>query len=858
MIKTQILFLIILLFQSFCFTAKRVPFDLNKPTSSSFNLLAGILISIFNQNRTSNSLQILSVSPQDNEKEVKSDRTIQISFSEEINKASIILNSTNTTCSGSIQLSTDSFQTCLRLRSNILTTDNKSFTFYSNPILAPFSRIQLKVTTEVKSTSGKSLSSDYIMGNGFDTIPFCTGVGNCNLTSTPTYKTELGINGGVVIPILEGTGKGKALIVAGTTATNLYDPITNSFSVGPNLSMVNGAQVRGTGYFYIKSGIHSGKVLIYTTSTLVTSIYDPANNTIIQGPNLVTNLAEESHSFLVESGTQLGNVILIQGISYNSTQIYNPNSNSFTIGPNLIGAIGEGTTSFKVQTGVNAGKTLVIHGGNTTTNYYDPSTNTFTAGPNLGISMGKGGAVVQISDSSVLILIAGNTSATRIFNSSTSTFSVGPNFPFSINSTASFTHSINFSTGVHAGKIGIIPCMPTGSRLVIYNPVNNTFTNDVSFFAIPIQTILIQGGIQDGKYLTFNTGIATTIYDPIKGEIEPSSFPTSPVSSTLSYVIPSGPNQNKIILFTSGSDSSVFDPASGTFSVGPSLTASQGSGAFSFVIPSGSLTGRLLIAHGGGTNTSSIYNPLDNTVQVGPTLSANLGSGGAYFAITSGSQSGRFMVVLGGGTLTTSIYDPTSNTFSAGPALGGASTGPASFLFTVSPGTHAGKTIYYTLFGGRMYDPSTNTFGTAPTTTAAPGVGAFAMPINSGIHSGKVLVILGNNTNTTNLYDPSTHTFSVSGTLTSNVNAGATYYTFPIGPSKDQIWLLHGQDGTFPTRTSLYNPTTGAISQGPSLGPTDGYRIGSGAQVFHITTGLFKQSFLLIHGQVNLTSIIYP
>ena len=865
MIKITTLLIFLIIFQNSCFTAKRTPLDLNRTSNSGFNLLTGLLFSLWNQNKSSSSsLQILSVSPENNEKDVKSDRGVQITFSEEMNRASIILNSTDITCSGTIQLSTDNFQTCLRLRSNFVTTDNKSFTFYSNPILAPFSRIQLKVTMGIKSNLGNSLTSEYIMKDGFDTIPFCTGIGNCNLTSTPTYRTQISANSAAAIPILEGAAKGKALIVVGdgSSTTNLYDPISNSINASPNLTISSGgtSEKRGTNFFYIKSGIHSGKILIYSNQSSASSIYDPTTNTMIAGPTFLTTPSDESHSFQIESGPQAGNVMVILGSTLSNTNIYNPNTNSFSVGPNLSNVVGDGTTSFKIQTGANAGKTLVIHGSNTTTNYYDPSTNTFTLGPNLGISIGTAGAAIPISDSSVLILMGGNTTSTRIFNASSSSFSVGPNFPFLINGTKSYTHSISFSTGVHAGKIGIIPNSAPTSRIVIYTPQNNTFTNSSQLIAgYSFQTMLIQGGVQDGKYIIFNDGMATTIYDPFKGELEPSAFPTSTVSSTISYVIPSGPNQNKIILFTSGSDSSLFDPASGTFSAGPNLTAPQGSGGFSFVIPSsgGNLAGRVLIAHGGGSNTSSIYNPNDNTIQAGPTLSGNLGAAGAYFPITSGILNGRFMVVLGGNSNTTSVYDPTTHTFSAGPALGTTSN-LASFLFTISSGTHSGKTIYYTLFGGRMYDPATNTFGASPATTVAPGAGAFAMPINTGLQAGKVLVLLGNTTTTTNLYDPSTHTFSVFGNLSATASSGATYYTFPIGPNKDQTWLLHGFNNTLPTHTSLYNPVTGTISQGPSLGPTNGYRIGSGAQVFYLTTGLFKQSLLLVHGQGNLTSILYP
>ena len=119
---------------------------------------------------------ISSVSPTDNSTYKSPATTIAVTFSETISTSSITTNTTDTTCSGSFQLSSDNFTTCVKMSATPSASDNNTtFTATPKDNLSGGTIFKLRITTSAKDTSSNSLVSTYTT-NGFTTSPSGTGI----------------------------------------------------------------------------------------------------------------------------------------------------------------------------------------------------------------------------------------------------------------------------------------------------------------------------------------------------------------------------------------------------------------------------------------------------------------------------------------------------------------------------------------------------------------------------------------------------------------------------------------------------------------------------------------------------------
>ena len=118
---------------------------------------------------------ISSVSPTDNSTYKSPATTIAVIFSETISTNSITTNTSDTTCLGSFQLSSDNFTTCIKMSATPSASDNAT-TFTATPTdnLSGGTTFKLRITTSAKDTSNNSLASTYTT-NGFTTSPSGTG-----------------------------------------------------------------------------------------------------------------------------------------------------------------------------------------------------------------------------------------------------------------------------------------------------------------------------------------------------------------------------------------------------------------------------------------------------------------------------------------------------------------------------------------------------------------------------------------------------------------------------------------------------------------------------------------------------------
>ena len=99
---------------------------------------------------------------------VDPDTNIYIYFSESMDNSSITLNTgSDTNCSGTFQLSLDSFSSCVQISS--FTSWNNLKYFYFNPTsdLSNGNTYKVRVTLGVEDGSGNSMSDNYTTGTGF-------------------------------------------------------------------------------------------------------------------------------------------------------------------------------------------------------------------------------------------------------------------------------------------------------------------------------------------------------------------------------------------------------------------------------------------------------------------------------------------------------------------------------------------------------------------------------------------------------------------------------------------------------------------------------------------------------------------
>ena len=111
---------------------------------------------------------VSSVDPADNQNGVTITENIRVTFSKAMNTTSVTTNISNTICSGSFQLSSDNFDSCIQMSSSPISS-NSYMTFTVDPSnnLSEGRNYKIRVTTGVKDTAGNSLSCRYETSNGF-------------------------------------------------------------------------------------------------------------------------------------------------------------------------------------------------------------------------------------------------------------------------------------------------------------------------------------------------------------------------------------------------------------------------------------------------------------------------------------------------------------------------------------------------------------------------------------------------------------------------------------------------------------------------------------------------------------------
>lgn len=389
---------------------------------------------------------VLYVSPVDNSTGNATQSVVTVTFSTGMSIASITANTADTLCSGSVQLSINEFTSCIRMPSTTLNSDGTVLTL-GHVGIPNGQTAKVRITTAVTSGKGKAIVSDYTSA-GFKTVNPPCGAGNC-ITGAMTLGFTLG-NGANVAPIKSGVHAGKYLIVMGAgNTTRIYDPGTQSFAVGPNLTN----SVFGGGYnMQINSGSRVGHIAVVTAGGgNIIEVYNPATNAFTVNA-VSSNYAPNSSCFslAIESGPDAGKFLMVTGNSQTTSERFDPVANTITANAVFAGNAGGGASAFHVTSGSLNGKILVVAAGGTSAVYtVNPTTFATGSGPALtGGSATTGSRNFMITSgphAGKVIVHLGAGSSTNIFDPAAGTFASGSSLANSV-ATASSVQRITYGT----------------------------------------------------------------------------------------------------------------------------------------------------------------------------------------------------------------------------------------------------------------------------------------------------------------------------------------------------------------------------------------------------------------------------
>jgi hypothetical protein len=205
-------------------------------------------------------------------------------------------------------------------------------------------------------------------------------------------------------PIVSGPNKGKILIVGGMdsnfhamASTELYNPFSNQMETGPSMKLPRAGHTATV----IPAGSNSGAILIAggndgrTGQLATTELFDPVTARLLPGPTMKTP-REEHTATVIESGPDMGEILIAggtnDGLELASTELYDPQRNAFASGPDM-NYPRYGHTATAVGGGSNAGRILITgwigYDSSVPSDLYDPATRRFV--PEADSPLWRGG-----------------------------------------------------------------------------------------------------------------------------------------------------------------------------------------------------------------------------------------------------------------------------------------------------------------------------------------------------------------------------------------------------------------------------------------------------------------------------------
>ncbi|MBO9667486.1 MAG: hypothetical protein J7501_11825 [Bdellovibrio sp.] len=519
---------------------------------------------------------------------------------------------------------------------------------------------------------------------------------------------------------------GKVMLFGGTTnpgvttptaKTEIYDPATNQWTLGPDMStavaeqtatvladnrilVVGGLTAGGTysstvqiydhstatwtaktslttaRYQHSATLLPSGKVLVaggITTGFTIlssTEIYDVTANTWTAGPTLA--VARRAHlSVTLPSGKVLltgGSLDTTTGIAGDMSQIYDPNTNTWSMDSVFM------ATSHALSSLIKLSDGKIVAIGGTDPNYHTAITETYRESApteivwtsNNALLGGRAAHTATLMDNGKIIYAGGQllaeaaaqTNTTSIYDTTTNTWIAGPNM-----SEARIYHT---STLLPSGKVfiaGGFTATGYSATADIYNPITNTFSTIAlphsriyhSAVMLPDGRLLLTGGLND-----LGAVVANDVYDPTDGTW--STLADRPMGA-LEMAFPFGTDK---FVFLGAFGNYIYDTVTDTW------TAASPSTARMYGVGIALASGKILVAGGQDINTGTflatagLYDPQTDSWTPVPDLDTPLAGITASLlpsgkvALIGGSQD----FASGIAEAKVRIYDPATNQWS--------------------------------------------------------------------------------------------------------------------------------------------------------------------------------------------------
>ena len=228
----------------------------------------------------------------DNQSSISITDNITVTFSESMDSNSVTTNTNNTSCYGTLGVSSDNFSSCVRMSSEPASSNsNMTFTLDPSDNLTVGTTYLTRVTTGVKDASGNAMSSQYDNSTGF------------------TTALRLNIDFGATMPDVPSGYAGAANQsgtwnkISSNSTNNLVDinNVSTSISLEVTAQHLTGQTRSGanltTDNFYSNNGV-SWKVEITGVSNGIYDIYyyAPAHSSVSTGSFYINSALQNSIS----------------------------------------------------------------------------------------------------------------------------------------------------------------------------------------------------------------------------------------------------------------------------------------------------------------------------------------------------------------------------------------------------------------------------------------------------------------------------------------------------------------------------------------------------------------------------------
>ncbi|MGH9905744.1 MAG: Kelch repeat-containing protein, partial [Pyrinomonadaceae bacterium] len=264
------------------------------------------------------------------------------------------------------------------------------------------------------------------------------------------------------------------------------------------------------------------------------------------------------------------------------------------------------------------------------------------------------------------------------------------------------------------------------------------------------------------------------------------------------------------------SESEIFDPTSGTFSVSGNMTASRADHAATKLND-----GRVLITGGrdgsGTLGTTEIFDPATGTYSSGPAMGvARAGHSATLLA------DGRVLIAGGNNSGSAEIFDPSSSTFSSLSAnLNSARSKHSAALLlygrVLLVGGQSGDGLAG--FTAEIFDPAGSSFSTVDSELRVARV----LPHLRVLFDGKVQIIGGNNDGSMEIYDPLSETIGAYAHVVPETDPCANLVDYVMSSQTRAALFHNGQsdalrDRSGHTITELYGSNQALVAGGVNSG----------------------------------------